>query len=61
MYIWVDSGWCKDDWRSVLESQDWTALRTLSLRNATITQKIVRSATLVLSLWAVCHGPILVF
>ena len=57
-YIGVHSGCCDDDWRSVLEFRDWTALRTLDLGNALITQLIAILATLVPSLWAVCHGPI---
>ena len=31
MYIGVHSGGCDDDWRSVLESRNWTALRALDL------------------------------
>ena len=36
-----NSGRCKDDWRSVLEYGNWTALRSLYLCNKTKTQTIV--------------------
>ena len=45
----VHSGWCKDNWRRVLEFQNWSALRTLILCKVTITQKIVSLTTLMLS------------
>ena len=56
-YIGVHSDFCGDDWRSVLESRNWTALRTLYLSNTAITQIVVKSTTLVLSSSAVCTGP----
>ena len=49
----------KNDWRSVLEFQDWTALHTLKLSNAVITQIIVTLMTLELNWWAACPGPTL--
>ena len=56
-YIGVHSGDSGNVWRSVLEFRNWTALRTLDLSNALITQIVVKLMTLVLSSWAVCHGP----
>ena len=55
-YIGVHADGC-DDWRSVLEFRNWTALRTLDLSNTAITQGIVKSTTLVLSSSPVCNGP----
>lgn len=55
--LYVDSVNNKDDWRSVLEFRNWTALRSLDLSSTAITQGIVTSTTLVLNLSAVCSGP----
>ena len=52
-----DSGYCLDDWKSVLEFRNWTALRILDLSNTTITQSIVTLTKMVLSSSAVCTGP----
>lgn len=37
----ADSGYYKYDWRTVLELQNWSTLRTLTLCNEAITQTIV--------------------
>ena len=52
----ADSGNCNDDWRSVLEFRNWTALRNLNLSNTAITQVVVTLTTLVLNSSAACHG-----
>lgn len=54
----VDSGDYKNEWRSVLEFQNWTSLRTLNLSNEVVTQLHATLEILVPDSWALCHGPI---
>ena len=61
MYIGCHSDGFQEDWMSVLEFCNWTALRTLDLGITIITQGDAASTTLVLNSSVACHGSIFDF